>query len=195
MKKTEENIKKISNNNPEWLKKIRKKFSSKKSIEKPLSREEILRRFNLRKKINKRLGKYIEALYPDENKSKEDVAFGYLDNNNFIAATDFKEHLSIELGYVSHGLLLVFLGYSEDPSDPKPSHDYRIRGIVKDNMGGDVIFWETPDQLLDKTNFSYLIKCVKELKKRKLIDLTNAIHGSGHEGRTWLGTVKDFIGS
>ena len=112
-------------------------------------------------------------------------------DNKFIAATDFSE-IDIDIGDVSHSLMLVGLGYSEHYNDPKPKHDYVVRGIVKQAMDKAVAFWESSEDLLTNKRFiNAARKCLKELLKRKLITYDSNIYGTGY-GQA-IATVKDYI--
>ena len=164
--------------------------------EKPCSITGLLKNFKQRLLIlsNFNSGKLLESLYPNDHFSKDDVAFGYLKNNKFVSASDFK-HPGIEIGYIAHILLLVGLGYAKDETDIAPKVDYLIRGIVKAELNQDVIFWETPGQLLESPkNFSALQSCLKQLLKRNLITSENKVYGSGNGAGMALGTVAQILG-
>ena len=154
----------------------------------------LLKDFSKRKALTvgfiKKAGKKLVGITPQDNFSTNDIAFGYLKNNKFLVATDFK--LEIETGYASHGLLLALAGYTDDPDNPHPKVDYFIRGIVKHNLDHSVIFWEDAETLL-KTNkhFKALQSCLKELKKRNLIKNDTEVYGSGVH--VSIGTVSTLL--
>ena len=137
-----------------------------------------------------KLGKRVTAITPQDNQSINDVAFGILTNGEMLVATDFK--LYIEIGYFSHINMLIDKGYAKDLDDIHPKIDYKIRGIIKHNLKNDVIFWETPEILLQPINFKALQKCLKILKNKNLIKDTNKVYGSGIFAA--VGTVKELLG-
>ena len=144
----------------------------------------------IRRKVLQKLSYTSKILYPNDHFNKEDVAFGVLDNNEFLVASDFKNE--VEIGYIAHIILLILKGYAKDETDTHPIHDYKVRGIVKKSLNKDIVFWETPQDLLENTNnYKALQQCLKELKKRKLIKDKNRVFGSGTS--VDLGTVEDFI--
>ena len=136
-----------------------------------------------------KLGKSITAITPQDNHSKQDIAFGLLTNEEVLVATDF--NLSIEIGYFSHINMLIEKGYAKDLNDIHPKIDYKIRGIIKYNLKNDVVFWETPEVLMQANNFKSLQKCLQSLIAKHLIKNTNKVYGSGIA--TALGTVKELL--
>ena len=163
---------------------------------KPFTRKSLLENIAARDRIKvqfyKRCGKILEAIYPNDNRSGEDIAFGILTNGEILDVTDFKDLLTVEPGYISHLLMLVAKGYAKDENDAKPKYDYRIRGIIKPEMDGAVVFWETPSQLLEKRNFEYLKKILKRLKQKNLIKDSAEVYGAGTHSTT-MGTVEDLL--
>ena len=154
----------------------------------PSTREELLKAYRHHIVCT---GGVAEALMPNNKFSKEDIAFGYLDNNEIVVAIDFKDVLTVDIGYVSHSLLLVLMGYSPHPDEPNPKHDYKIRGIIKKNMGNAIVFWENAETLLASANYTYLIRCLKELRSKGLIGDENEVYGSGRDG--FIGLIQDII--
>jgi hypothetical protein len=147
------------------------------------------KRFQILSHLNK--GTRLESLYPNDNFSEKDVAFGYLKNHEIVVASDFK--MDIEVGYIAHVLMLIALGYAKDETDQHPTVDYLIRGIVKAAMNNDVIFWETPPELLEADNFDALQECLRELKKKNLISDANNVYGANNGANLALGTVGKIL--
>lgn len=83
------------------------------------------------------------------------------------------------MGMISHGQLLAMSGKSKDANDPKPTDDYVVRGIVKANLDGMIIFWESNQELLRR--MPYLKQALKGLLDRSLIKDTNEIWGSNEK--------------
>jgi hypothetical protein len=132
----------------------------------------------------------IEAIYPNENFSANDIAFGILANGKFVSALDFQTE--IEKGYISHSSMLVGLGYAKNEDDPKPKYDYVVRGIVKAALNGNVVFWETPEQLLEKaTLWKAFQKCLQHLLKLGTVSKNAKVFGSGKD--VPLGEVLELI--
>ena len=195
-KKKQQQILKYFEKHPEIRKKLIKKLS-KKIKEKPESKKEIKTAYKHHLSLVTKFTpeKVKVALYPNDHFSNEDIAFGILTNGIFLCVEDHPELKNKDKGYASHGLLLQINGFTEDMHDPNPKVDYRVRGIVKAEMGGNVVFWETPEEIVeDKVKFSAVKKCLKELKRRKLIKNDTEVHGSGKGGNTSIGLVKSFLG-
>ena len=179
------------------IKKSSSKKSSKKITEKPESRNEIKKSYYHCVSMLQKYASDIlkESLYPNDNFSRNDIAFGLLENGTFLCVEDYPELRNKDKGYASHGLLLQISGFSDDMHDPKPRVDYRVRGIIKAEMGGSVVFWESSEDILeDNYKFNAVKKCLKELKKRNLIKNDTTVHGSGVGGKTALGLVESFLG-
>jgi len=181
---------------PELLKEIRNKIKKRATLKDPdPTFKELLSDYKHELKLYSnflnKIGKKLKSFFPSDNKSKDDVAFGLLNNNRFIAAVDFSD-IEIDLGDVSHSLMLVGLGYSEHYDDPNPKHDYIVRGIVKKNMDNAVAFWEDSEDLLtNKRYISGVKKCLNELLKRKLITYDSEVYGTGY-GKS-IATVKSYL--
>jgi hypothetical protein len=158
------------------------------------SRVGLLRSFKKRFQIlaNLSRGHRLESLYPNDSFSKDDIAFGYLKNDQIVVASDFQ--MGIEVGYVAHILMLVALGFAKDETDLHPTVDYLIRGIVKAAMDRDVIFWETPVDLVEREDyFRALQACLKMLREKSLVSDANNVYGSGNGGNLILGTVGQIL--
>lgn len=180
-----------------------KKFSSKKE-DAPVTRAYLLDRYRLRVKLLNKLGAIKEALYPNDHFHHEDVAFGLLKNHRFIAATDFEGVDKKESGYISHIAMLQAIGLADpekietefvrSKNSSLTDDHYVVRGIVKAGLNGDILFWESPMDILENsTFFEGVLKCLRELKKRHLIKDSAKVHGSGVRGKTSLGTVKELL--
>jgi hypothetical protein len=138
-----------------------------------------------------RTGIKVEALYPNEHFSPQDIAFGLLSNQQFVSALDF-ETTDIEKGYVSHSSMLVGLGYAKDENDPNPKYDYVVRGIVKASLNRNIIFWETPEQLLDSPQlFKAFQRCCRYLKSKGLAQRNTRVFGAGSDRA--LGEIENFL--
>lgn len=140
-------------------------------------------------------GTRLESLYPNEFFSEKDIAFGLLTNGEFVVATDFIDPVSkVEVGYIAHILMLVGLGYARNETDQNPRFDYAVRGIVKHDLKGDVLFWETPEELLKTPQkFEELRECLRSLLSLNLIKKTNLVYGSGNGATLALGTVEEIL--
>ena len=179
------------------IKKASSKKISKKIKEKPESRKELENSYKHRVSMLQKYSSNIlkESLYPNDSFSRNDIAFGLLENGTFLCVEDYPELRNKDKGYASHGLLLQISGFSDDMHDLKPRVDYRVRGIIKADMNGSVVFWETAEEILeDNYKFNAVKKCLKELKKRNLIKKDTMVHGSGTGGKTSIGLVESFLG-
>jgi len=160
----------------------------------PLTRQSLLDNFQRRIQVLSALnqGGRLEALYPNDHFSKDDIAFGYLRNNQIVVASDFQ--MDVEVGYVAHILMLIALGYAKDENDQHPSVDYLVRGIVKAELGRDLIFWETPAELLgDPDHFHALQECCRKLREKGLVSDANRVYGSSNGAGMALGTVGQIL--
>jgi hypothetical protein len=160
-----------------------------------LSQKTLLRSFRMRFQALQRLNEgktRIESLYPNEHFSDQDIAFGYLNNNEFVVATDFAS--DVEVGYIAHIVMLVALGYAKDENDTSPKVDFKVRGIVKYDLSNDVIFWETPEELLSTpSNFAAMQACLKQLLDKGKIHTGNRVYGSGTGATLSIGTVGQLL--
>jgi hypothetical protein len=167
-------------------------------VEEPTwTRESLLQNFRQRSRALGRLSQgqtRIESLYPNEHFSDDDVAFGYLTNSQVVVASDFETEEKVAVGYIAHVVMLVALGYAKDENDTHPKIDYKVRGIVKAALHRDVIFWETPEELLsDPDRFFALQSCLNELLDRGLISSANKVYGAGTGATPSLGTVGQLL--
>jgi hypothetical protein len=137
-------------------------------------------------------GSMLPRLAPNDHFSKEDIAFGYLENSQCVVATDFVRPGGIEIGYIAHISMLMELGHAKNLNDPSPQVDYVIRGIIKSDLNQDVVFWETPQDLLKtSSNFQAMRECLVQLLLRKLISPQNSVYGNGI--RVSIGTVDELL--
>jgi len=192
-------IKKIKIANKDLIRKILKEAK-----EKILTRSEILKSFDKRVALFAEIkkGKLISSFNPNDNFNVKDVAFGLLKNNQFIAATDFAGVDKNEPGYISHISMLQAANlvdsekleteFKADEKNNIVKREYITRGIVKEIMQGAVAFWETAEQIIENdTIHRGVIKCLIELKKRKLITDNTKVYGAGIE--VPITTVKKML--
>lgn len=130
--------KEVTKENPKWLQK------------------KLLKRYNFRIELLLKLngGVIKESLYPNDDFHKDDIAFGLLKGNQFIAATDFKGVNLEEPGYISHIAMLQAMGkvdsnkietdFERSERNSLTQEHYLVRGIVKAGLEGSVLFWESP---------------------------------------------------
>jgi hypothetical protein len=191
IKEVNEKIAKVCKENPEWLQKLRKPVKQEK--EKPTTRLALLKNFKFRQAVLARIneGRKIEALYPNEHFHKDDIAFGLLRSGRFIAATDFEGVNKEEPGYISHISMIQAMNledqnkmetdFKRDERNSLTEKHYLVRGIVKADLKGDILFWETPNQILENTlMYKGVQKCLRELKKRNLIKDDAQVRGSDY---------------
>lgn len=154
-----------------------------------LTRLQAKKSFEKRRTITANI-RTVEAIYPHDHFSPNDIAFGILSNGKFVSALDFQSE--IEKGYISHSSMLVGLGYAKDENDPKPKYDYVVRGIVKAALNSNVVFWETPESLLEKaTLWNAMQKCLQHLLKLGTVSRNAKVFGSGKD--IPLGEVSELI--
>lgn len=143
------------------------------------------RSFESRVRAHRRLveaGQAVDERYlpSDERDDEKDVAFGVTRSGRFLSAdmvTDEEGNPVEKMGLVSHSALLVAAGLAKDLDDPKPTDDFRVRGIVKARLGGRVIFWEGGHELLRQR--AAVRDAIEQLLARKLIDDDAGIYGAG----------------
>jgi hypothetical protein len=117
-----------------------------------------------------------------------------LKNGEFLSADQFASKLKEQVGYVAHITMLVDRHYAKGLDDLHPSVDYVARGIVKADLNQDVLFWETPEELLRTPEaFDILTACLRELLERKLTRLDCRVYGSGTGATLSLGTVQQIL--
>jgi hypothetical protein len=163
-------------------------------IEEEVGRCVFMNRFNdrVQKSIIENKGNQVESLYPNDSHSKNDVAFGYLKNGEIVVATDFQVAGGSEVGYIAHIEMLRQKGYAKSVEDPRPSVDYFVRGIVKADLDGNVVFWEQAKDLLENKNkFRAVLECLRQLKSRALIRNDNLVFGSGVS--IPIGSVEELL--
>ena len=154
-----------------------------------LSRAQLMKNFTQRTLVQDSL-QAVESIYPNDHFSPQDIAFGLLSNGKFVSALDFVTE--IEKGYISHSSLLVALGYAKNENDPRPKYDFVVRGIVKASLNHNVIFWETPAQLLgNPTLWAALKKCCGHLLKLGTVSRNTKVYGAGTY--VAIGDVDNFI--
>jgi hypothetical protein len=138
-----------------------------------------------KRKHFEKIGLIFEAYTPADQVNKDkDIAFGVTKSMNYLDATmvtdpEGNTPPKTSMGMISHGQLLAMSGKSKDANDPKPTDDYIVRGIVKANLDGMIIFWESNQELLRR--MPYLKQALKGLLDRSLIKDTNEIWGSNEK--------------
>lgn len=157
----------------------------KKEVLKEMSRKEIASSFSQRNALSKNT-----PIYPNDLRADNDIAFGILTNGKFVSALDVSTE--IEKGFVSHSMILYALGYAKNEHDPRPSVDYKVRGIVKEKMNNDIIFWESEKDLTQSaSNWKAMQKCLEYLKSKGSIHSHNYVYASG--GKAPLGKIGELI--
>lgn len=137
-----------------------------------------------------------EGYIPSDVPHPQDVAFGVTKKKRLFLSADMvkdpetgKPHE--RTGGISHIMLLWAGGLAKTADDPKPDDDYAVRGIVKADLGGRVIFWEETPTLTAPRYASFVKLAVEQLLKRKLIQPETEIYGSGED--VALATAEDIV--
>ena len=133
----------------------------------------------------------VEAILPNDKFSTKDIAFGILTNSKFVSASDLADS-SVEIGYISHSLMLYGLGYAKNESDPHPTVDYQVRGIVKYEFHNSIVFWESPEILTESPKkWNAMVKCLSHLLKKGLVTRASKVYGAGSD--VVLGMVGELL--
>ena len=169
-----------------------------------MTKKEMLKRYKKRVsvllKTLAKLGAVRHFFTPNDDPHNLDVAFGLLTDNTFIAATDFTNIDLNRTGDITHISMLQALG-KENPDILETElnrnqrntivKNYITRGIVKKSKSV-IAFWESANDLIEDDHiYKGAVKCLQELRKRKLIKGNMKIYGT--ENPMDLGTVSEFL--